>query len=109
MRNYGKGHRINSVGLEEIPELSPFVFEETKLDLEAFDRDRLQTIRREHNIFLWESLKAFEKLSGMPIMLNTSFNPGGEPILNFCAVGLEMLESTGLDLVLIEETLFCRP
>lgn len=70
---------------------------------------RLQTIRRKHNSFLWESLKEFEKLSGMPIMLNTSFNPGGEPILNFCAVALEMLKTTGLDLVLIENTLFCQP
>lgn len=69
---------------------------------------RLQTIRREHNSFLWDTLKEFERLSGVPIMLNTSFNPGGEPILNFCAVGLDMLNNTELDLVLIDNILFCR-
>jgi carbamoyltransferase len=69
---------------------------------------RLQTIRREHNSFLWDTLKQFERLSSLPIMLNTSFNPGGEPILNFCAVGLEMLNNTELDLVLIDNILFCR-
>jgi carbamoyltransferase len=70
---------------------------------------RLQTVRREHHAFLWQTLKAFEQRAGMPIMLNTSFNPRAEPILNFCAVALEMLRTTDLDLVLIDNTLFCRP
>jgi carbamoyltransferase len=70
---------------------------------------RLQTIRRDQNAFLYDALKEFERLSGVPIMLNTSFNPGGEPILNFCHVGLAMLDDTELDLVLIGSTLFCRP
>ena len=70
---------------------------------------RVQTIRQDHNPWLHRTLKEFEQLSGMPILLNTSFNPGGEPILNFCRVGLEMLTSTELDLVLIDNTLFCKP
>lgn len=69
---------------------------------------RLQTLHKPHNPFLYESLKAFETLSGMPIFLNTSFNPGGEPIVNYCSVGLEMLNKTNMDLVLIENTFFCR-
>lgn len=69
---------------------------------------RLQTLRRDQLPWLHETLREFEKLSGVPILLNTSFNPGGEPILNFCAVGLEMLNKSGLDLVLIDDTLFCR-
>ena len=69
---------------------------------------RLQTIERAQNPFLYDVLREFEVLSGVPIMLNTSFNPRGEPILNFCAVGLEMLKTTELDLVLIDDTLFCR-
>tara|TARA_B100000686_G_scaffold99119_1_gene106109 strand:- start:248 stop:2008 length:1761 start_codon:yes stop_codon:yes gene_type:complete len=70
---------------------------------------RVQTIRQDHNPWLHRVLKEFERLSGIPILLNTSFNPGGEPILNFCRVGLEMLTSTELDLVLIDNTLFCKP
>ena len=68
---------------------------------------RLQTIERAQNAFLHDTLKAFEALAGVPIMLNTSFNPRGEPILNFCAAGLAMLETTELDLVLVDDTLFC--
>lgn len=70
---------------------------------------RLQTLRKDDHPFMHKTLKEFEKLSGMPIMLNTSFNPGGEPILNYYSVGLEMLDSTELDFVLIEDTIFCKP
>lgn len=70
---------------------------------------RLQTVGQYAHPFMHQTLMEFEKLSGMPIMLNTSFNPGGEPILNYYAVGLEMLKSTELDFVMIESTLFCKP
>ena len=70
---------------------------------------RLQTLRKDAHPFMHETLMEFEKLSGMPIMLNTSFNPGGEPILNYYSVGLEMLDTTELDFVLIEDSLFCKP
>ncbi len=69
---------------------------------------RLQTIRKEQNIFVYDFLKEFERLSGFPIVLNTSFNPRGEPILNYCHVALEMLDKTDLDLVLIEDVFFCK-
>lgn len=69
---------------------------------------RLQTIRRNQNEFLYDTIKAFEKITGHPVILNTSFNPGGEPILNFAHVGLEMLNKTEMDLVLIDDTFFCK-
>ena len=69
---------------------------------------RLQTVNKEQNGFIYDVLKEFEKLSGYPIILNTSFNPRGEPILNYCSVALEMLNTTDMDLVLIENVLFCK-
>ena len=67
---------------------------------------RLQTITRNQHPFLHDTLKEIEKINGLPICLNTSFNPGGEPILNYYKVGLKMLEDTDLDYVLIEDTIF---
>tara|TARA_R110000824_G_scaffold88773_7_gene218113 strand:- start:81 stop:1766 length:1686 start_codon:yes stop_codon:yes gene_type:complete len=67
---------------------------------------RLQTITKKQNAFLHSTLKEIEKINGLPICLNTSFNPGGEPILNYCEVGLQMLKDTDLDYVLIEDTIF---
>ena len=67
---------------------------------------RLQTVTSDQHPFLYSTLREIEKINGHPIVLNTSFNPGGEPILNYYKVALEMLDSTGLDYVLIENTLF---
>ena len=42
---------------------------------------RVQTVRREHNERLYLMLKEFEDLTGVPVLLNTSFNIRGEPIV----------------------------
>ncbi len=67
---------------------------------------RIQTINASQHPIIYRALKEFEKLSGMPIFLNTSYNPAGEPILNFCEVGLEMLDKTEMDLVIINNVVF---
>lgn len=67
---------------------------------------RLQTITYEQNSFLYELLKEFEINSGYPILLNTSLNPKGEPILNFLKVGLEMVENTDMDYLAYNNIIF---
>ena len=67
---------------------------------------RIKTVNHAQNPFIYKTLDEFKRIKGMPIMLNTSFNPAGEPILNFCKVGLEMLDKTDLDLVIIENIVF---
>ncbi len=42
---------------------------------------RLQTIRREDHQIYYDLLKIFEETSGCPILINTSFNIRGEPIV----------------------------
>ena len=42
---------------------------------------RAQTVAKEHNPRLWQLLNEFEKRSGLPILLNTSFNVKGQPIV----------------------------
>ncbi len=42
---------------------------------------RIQTIEREHNPLYYDLLKEFEKLTGCPVIINTSFNVRGEPIV----------------------------
>ena len=43
---------------------------------------RLQTVNKKENIDFYNILTEFEKLSGYPILLNTSFNMNGEPVVN---------------------------
>jgi len=42
---------------------------------------RIQTVRREQNPLYWEIIEAFRQLTGCPIVVNTSFNVRGEPIV----------------------------
>src|SRR3989338_7852369 len=42
---------------------------------------RLQTVRRKQNPRYYDMIKAFGELSGYPILINTSFNIRGEPIV----------------------------
>ena len=43
---------------------------------------RIQTVHRETNELYWQLIKEFELLTGYPIIINTSFNVRGEPIVN---------------------------
>lgn len=42
---------------------------------------RLQTVSKTANPMYWELISEFEKLTGTPVVLNTSFNVRGEPIV----------------------------
>lgn len=57
---------------------------------------RLQTVSKSENPLYWELLTEFKKLTGIPMVLNTSFNVRGEPIVCApedalkCFLGTEM-------------------
>ena len=42
---------------------------------------RIQTVTREQNALYYDLLAAFERLTGVPLVINTSFNVRGEPIV----------------------------
>jgi carbamoyltransferase len=42
---------------------------------------RIQTVTREQNPMFYDLIKAFDRLTGCPVIINTSFNVRGEPIV----------------------------
>jgi carbamoyltransferase len=42
---------------------------------------RIQTVRKETNPLYWEIIEAFRQKTGCPVIVNTSFNVRGEPIV----------------------------
>lgn len=62
---------------------------------------RLQSVRREWNPLLHDLLTAFFALSGVPLLLNTSLNVMGRPIVHSLEDALGLLFSTGLDALVV--------
>lgn len=67
---------------------------------------RLQTVHPETNQRLWRLLKEFKKQSGCPVMVNTSFNVRGEPIVNSPEDAYRCFMRTDMDFLVIGNYLF---
>jgi carbamoyltransferase len=64
---------------------------------------RLQTVTREVNGRFYELVRKFYEKTGIPIILNTSFNIMGEPIVETPTDALSCLLNTGLDCCVFED------
>ncbi|MFQ5749316.1 MAG: carbamoyltransferase C-terminal domain-containing protein, partial [Planctomycetota bacterium] len=62
---------------------------------------RLQTIRREENPLFFRLLEEFEGLTGLPLLLNTSFNIHGEPLVEDPRDALRSFLDSDLDLLVL--------
>lgn len=62
---------------------------------------RVQTVRKETNPLYHDLMSKFGKLSGVPVVLNTSFNVMGEPIVESPMDAIRCFFSTGLDKLVI--------
>ena len=61
---------------------------------------RLQTVDRAANPRYWKLIRAFEKMTGVPIVLNTSFNEN-EPIVNRPEEAVDCFLRTKMDLLVM--------
>jgi carbamoyltransferase len=62
---------------------------------------RLQTVSRKQNPLYYELIQEFEKLTGIPIVLNTSFNLKGEAVVCSPTDALRTFFSSGLDALVL--------
>lgn len=66
---------------------------------------RIQTVREDTNPRLYRLLKEFDRLTGVPVLLNTSFNIKGEPIVETPADAVDCFLGTGMDYLALHDTL----
>ena len=69
---------------------------------------RLQTIKKFQNPKYYNLIKEFGKLSGIPILINTSFNIRGEPIVCSPYDAYKCMMGTGIDFLVIDKFLIKR-
>ncbi len=58
---------------------------------------RIQSVTKEYNEKFYKIIKEFDKLTGVPVVINTSFNLRGEPIVNTPAEAINSFENIKLD------------
>jgi len=78
----------------------------TKSDLPAITHAdgsaRIQTVHEATNAKFWNLITAFEQLTGCPVLVNTSFNVRGEPIVCTPAEAIDCFLHTEMDILVME-------
>ena len=63
---------------------------------------RLQVVGEEWNPRYYRLIRTFGDATGIPVLLNTSFNVQGEPIVNRPAEALQTWQGSGMDVLVLE-------
>ncbi len=69
---------------------------------------RLQTVPRETSPRYHALIERFGQATGTPVLLNTSFNLRGEPIVNTPAEALSTFRRSGMDALVMGNTIVCK-
>jgi len=69
---------------------------------------RVQTVNDNDNKKLYQLLQEFESLSGIPILINTSFNVRGEPIVASIEDALRCFFHTEMDVLVLENYIITK-
>ena len=89
------------------PRLQPWVVDQFPAIAHVDGTARPQTVERRRNPWLYDLLLRVGAAIGAPLLINTSFNGRGEPIINTARRALELLDSSpDLAFVVIEDWLF---
>ena len=95
-------HRINNFenklqGLDKLKEIRSTLPAITHVDYSA----RIQTVGKKNNEFFYSIIKAFKELTGCPVIINTSFNIRGEPIVNTPNDAVRCFMKTNMDVLVL--------
>jgi carbamoyltransferase len=70
---------------------------------------RLQTVLREHNPRYYDLIRRFGDATGVPVILNTSFNLRGEPIVNTPREAFATFSRSGMDALVLGNCIVRKP
>ena len=62
---------------------------------------RIQRVREESNTLYYNLIKKFFEVTGIPMLLNTSFNIRGEPIVNSPGDAINTFKKSGIDTLVL--------
>lgn len=87
-----------------LPDAAPRIPAVTHADGTA----RVQTVTRDTNPRYWELIRQFAAITGVPVIMNTSFNLRGEPIVCTPRDAVRTFYSSGLDFLVLGEHIIAK-
>ena len=94
----------NLFGIEKLNKVRSLIPSVTHVDYSA----RIQTVHKETNPNFYNLIKKFKEITDCPILLNTSFNIRGEPIVCTVKDAFKCFMGTELDILVIENFLLIK-
>ncbi|TPJ67469.1 hypothetical protein FJ471_13345 [Mesorhizobium sp. B2-7-1] len=73
------------------------------------DTGRLQSVTEAGNPLFHKLISAFHRKTGLPILLNTSFNVMGRPMIHDTEDALGVFFTSDIDLLVLGNTVFQKP
>jgi len=98
-------HDATSQGLDKLRVARSQIPAVTHVD----DSARIQTVRRETNQLFYDIIHAFHEQTGCPVVVNTSFNVRGEPIVCTPDDAYRCFMRTRMDALILENFLLEKP
>ena len=89
---------VKSEGFDQLNDKRSEIPAVTHVDNSA----RIQTVNEKSNKRFYELLKEFKKITNVPILINTSFNIRGEPIVSSVEDAFRCFMGTNLDILVCE-------
>jgi carbamoyltransferase len=80
---------------------TPLALEKIPATIHVDNTCRVQTVKPENNERFYQILSEFNRLTGCPVLLNTSFNIKGQPIVNSPTQAIDCYLSTNIDCLVI--------
>lgn len=92
----------------KVPKCKPGIEEKIPATLNIDRTGRVQSVNEKQNKRFYELLKEVKKLTGIPILLNTSFNDNGKPIVETPKDALVMFCTSELDYLVIGDYIISK-
>ena len=100
---------FDMIGIEESPYMTfSFTCREEKKDIipcviHVDGSCRIQTVTEKQNFHYYNLIKAFYEITGVPIILNTSFNLAGEPLVETITDAFNTFAKSKIDYLYLPE------
>lgn len=92
-----------------VPEVRPEMREVIPAVTHVDGSGRLQTLTADLNPVFYRLASLFMQRTGVPILLNTSFNVNGEPIVETPTDAIRCFRNTNIDAILVGDHLLVKP